>query len=195
MIRSGPVSNPEWVKKNTHISKYFPPVGPTLHYRMWIALWDDARACLECKSMHGKIYLPDEVPEIEPPRHPNCRCEIDFMQAAQAGTATEDGENGADYYVFYFGRLPGNYISKEQAKELGWNRFLGNLAEVAPGKMIGGDVYKNKNGHLPAAPGRVWYEADINYTRGFRTTQRLLYSSDGLLFVTYDHYRTFFEII
>ena len=43
--------------------------------------------------------------------------------------------------------------------------------------------------------GRIWYEADINYKRGYRNTQRLLFSNDGLIFVTYDHYETFAEII
>lgn len=70
----------------------------------------------------------------------------------------------------------------------------GNLGEVAPGKMIGGDVYQNKNGHLPSAPGRIWYEADLNYSTGYRATDRIVYSSDGLIFVTYDHYKTFMEI-
>ena len=60
--------------------------------------------------------------------------------------------------------------------------------------MIGGDVYKNREGKLPHANGRIWYEADINYTSGHRGTERILYSNDGLVFVTYDHYRTFYEI-
>ena len=51
------------------------------------------------------------------------------------------------------------------------------------------------DGHLPEASGRIWYEADINYTAGFRTRHRILYSNDGLVFVTYDHYDTFYEII
>ena len=60
--------------------------------------------------------------------------------------------------------------------------------------MIGGNVYKNREGKLPGQPGRIWYEADINYTGGFRTHDRILYSNDGLIFVTYDHYQTFYEI-
>ena len=58
-----------------------------------------------------------------------------------------------------------------------------------------GAVYKNKDGKLPQSPGRVWYEADINYTKGYRNQERILYSNDGLVFVTYDHYETFYEII
>jgi len=61
--------------------------------------------------------------------------------------------------------------------------------------MLGGDEYDNGNNHLPNAPGRIWYEADINYTSGKRNKERILYSNDGLIFVTYDHYRTFIEII
>lgn len=56
-------------------------------------------------------------------------------------------------------------------------------------------VYKNSNGHLPDDIGRVWYEADINYTKGYRGLGRIVFSNDGLVFVTYDHYETFYEII
>ncbi|MBD9010701.1 MAG: hypothetical protein EGR16_10275 [Clostridiales bacterium] len=48
--------------------------------------------------------------------------------------------------------------------------------------------------HLPAVPNRIWYEADINYEFGYRGTERILFSNDGLIFVTYDHYATFIEI-
>lgn len=61
--------------------------------------------------------------------------------------------------------------------------------------MIGGEIYKNKDKHLPDAAGRVWYEADINYKTGPRNSQRILWSNDGLVFVTYDHYLTFYEIV
>jgi len=65
---------------------------------------------------------------------------------------------------------------------------------VLPGKMIGGDPYDNANQKLPSAPGRQWYEADIDYTEGKRNSARVLYSNDGLVFVTYDHYHTFYEV-
>lgn len=61
--------------------------------------------------------------------------------------------------------------------------------------MIGGDPYYNENGHLPNALGRVWYEADISYVSGFRSDcDRILYSNDSLIFVTCDHYKTFYEV-
>jgi hypothetical protein len=65
---------------------------------------------------------------------------------------------------------------------------------VADGKIIGGDVYKNNEGKLPQTNSRIWYEADINYTSGYRGTDRIFYSNDGLIFVSYDHGTTFYEI-
>ena len=61
--------------------------------------------------------------------------------------------------------------------------------------MLTKGLYRNRNGHLPDAVGRTWYEADINYKGGYRNSQRIIFSNDGLIFVTYDHYQTFFEII
>ena len=60
--------------------------------------------------------------------------------------------------------------------------------------MLGGDVFANSAAKLPSAPGRIWYEADINYYDGRRNRHRVLWSNDGLIFVTYDHYSTFYEI-
>lgn len=77
---------------------------------------------------------------------------------------------------------------------MGFKSKLGNLHIVAPGKMIGGDYFMNARGQLPTAPGRIWYECDINYTSGYRNSCRILYSNDGLLFMTEDHYETFIEI-
>ncbi len=83
---------------------------------------------------------------------------------------------------------------KKGAEDAGWVNWKGNLANVLPGKMIGGDVFRNSRDKLPIAPGRIWYEADIDYESGFRDKQRILYSNDGLCFVSYDHYKTFTEI-
>lgn len=59
----------------------------------------------------------------------------------------------------------------------------------------GADIWLKVNGHLPQKQGRIWYEADINYKYGYRGDDRILYSNDGLIFVTYDHYMTFIEIV
>jgi len=92
------------------------------------------------------------------------------------------------------GRLPGYYITKAEALKLGWVSFKGNLHLKAPGKMIGGDIFFNDNKKLPDAAGRIWYEADINYISSYRNIMRILYSNDGLMFVTYDHYISFYEL-
>lgn len=122
------------------------------------------------------------------------RCEIEKMPAVFTGTATKEGTNGADVYFSATGELPSNYITKKQAQQFGWINYLGNLNVVAPGKTIGGDIYRNKDGRLPESLGRIWYEADINYDSGYRNCHRLLYSNDGLMFATYDHYMTFVQI-
>lgn len=61
--------------------------------------------------------------------------------------------------------------------------------------MLTKGVYKNRDKRLPDALGRIWYEADINHSFGYRGGERILYSNDGLIFVTYDHYATFVEIV
>ena len=61
--------------------------------------------------------------------------------------------------------------------------------------MLTKGAYKNRDKRLPDVPGRIWYEADINYSFGYRGGERIPYSNDGLIFATYDHYATFVEIV
>lgn len=150
--------------------------------------------CTYCASHHGTII---EISEIEDPhinKHLCCRCIYVPMRTKVCGNATDKGLNGADVYILIYKQLPNEYVSKEYAEDAGWDKKRGNLRDVLPGKTIGGDIYRNENEKLPVAKGRIWYEADINYTGGFRNGQRLLYSNDGLIFATYDHYHTFYEI-
>lgn len=88
-------------------------------------------------------------------------------------------------------RLPDYYISKQEARRLGWNMSVGDLCTVAPNKAIGGDRFANRENHLPNSPQRTWFEADIDYKCGFRGAKRLVYSNDGLIYLTTDHYRSF----
>ena len=97
-------------------------------------------------------------------------------------------------YIHTYGCLPNNYITKKEAKELGWDSREGNLWDVAPGKSIGGSRFGNYESQLPEAEGRKYYECDINYEGGYRGTERLIYSSDGLVFYTEDHYKTFQQL-
>lgn len=116
------------------------------------------------------------------------------MKAIIAGNATKDGLNGADYELRQTGQLPNYYITPDELKKLGW-RDGKRPSKYAPGKMFTRGEYENSNKHLPDALGRIWYEADINYTQGRRNRHRIVWSNDGLMFVTYDHYNTFYEII
>ncbi|OMF07789.1 ribonuclease [Paenibacillus amylolyticus] len=97
-------------------------------------------------------------------------------------------------YISEHNELPPNYITKKEARELGWEPSEGNLREVAPGKSIGGDVFRNREGLLPNKKGRIWYEADINYSGGRRGSDRILYSNDGLIYQTTDHYKSFEQL-
>ena len=171
-----------------------PRVTESVNYKHWISV-EDLRRCLICADCHGKIWPIIETSKIEPPVHHNCRCVIEVMKAIAAGTATINGTSGADWCLKYEGKLPDNYISYNDAKKQGFRTYLGNLDKIANGKMLTKGLYRNRNGHLPDAVGRTWYEADINYKGGYRNSQRIFFSNDGLIFVTYDHYQTFFEII
>jgi ribonuclease T1 len=77
---------------------------------------------------------------------------------------------------------------------LGWDSDQGNLWEVTDQLSIGGDVFGNREGLLPKAAGRIWYECDVNYQGGFRGAERILYSNDGLIYYSDDHYQTFSKL-
>jgi len=97
-------------------------------------------------------------------------------------------------YIHTYGRLPDNFITKNEARDLGWVSSEGNLWDVAYGMSIGGDKFGNREGLLPDAEGRVWYECDINYQGGFRGSERIVFSNDGLVYYTSDHYESFDQI-
>ncbi len=93
-------------------------------------------------------------------------------------------------YLHLYGHLPGNFITKKQAEDLGWSG--GSLERYAPGKCIGGSKFGNYEGLLPEAKGRQYYECDID-TLGAKSrgAKRIVYSSDGLIYYTGDHYESF----
>lgn len=116
------------------------------------------------------------------------------MEAVIAGEGTKDGQNGADYWMKYIADLPDYYITRDELLSLGWEKGK-SPAKFAPGKMVTMGIYRNDDNRLPQISGRVCYEADINYYSGRRNDHRLLWSNDGLRFVTYNHYEIFLEII
>lgn len=97
-------------------------------------------------------------------------------------------------YIHTYGKLPLNYITKAKAQEMGWDPEKGNLSDVLPGMSIGGSAFGNYEGNLPRATGRRYFECDIDYEGGYRGAKRLIYSNDGLVFYTEDHYKTFEQL-
>jgi ribonuclease T1 len=97
-------------------------------------------------------------------------------------------------YLHIYGKLPGNFITKREAENLGWEASKGNLWEVTEKKSIGGDRFGNREGLLPNTNGRKWFECDIDYEGGFRNEKRIVYSSDGLIYYTGNHYESFTQL-
>ena len=96
-------------------------------------------------------------------------------------------------YIHENGCLPDNFMTKEEARALGWEG--GSLEEYAPGMAIGGDKFGNYEGLLPEAKGRQYYECDIDTIgRDSRGAKRLVFSNDGLIFYTENHYDSFVQL-
>lgn len=93
-------------------------------------------------------------------------------------------------YLHLYAHLPQNFITKKDARALGWNG--GGLDDYADGKCIGGDRFGNYEGLLPDAPGREYHECDIDTLHAAsRGAKRIVYSNDGLIYYTEDHYESF----
>lgn len=98
-------------------------------------------------------------------------------------------ENTVINYVKQNHQLPDYYITKNEAKKAGWNPSEGNLCEVLPGKAIGGDYFGNREGKLPK--GVKYFEADVNYNCGNRNGDRIVFTKNGEVYLTKNHYKSF----
>ena len=113
---------------------------------------------------------------------------------ASEPTLPEDGSyttaEDVALYLHLYGRLPKNFITKKEARALGWES--GGLESYAPGKCIGGDRFGNYEGLLPEKKGRSYTECDID-TLGAKSrgAKRIVFSNDGLIYYTDDHYESF----
>ena len=106
----------------------------------------------------------------------------------RGGTYTTKDDVAA--YVHAYGELPENFITKTRARALGWEG--GSLQDMAPNKAIGGDKFGNFEGLLPEKAGRVYYECDIDTLKASsRGAKRIVFSNDGLIYYTDDHYESF----
>lgn len=103
---------------------------------------------------------------------------------------TYDKADDVALYIHVYGKLPSNYITKKEAQKLGWSG--GSLEKYAAGKCIGGDHYGNYEGLLPEKKGRSYTECDIETLgKSSRGAKRIVFSNDGLIYYTKDHYKTF----
>ena len=117
-------------------------------------------------------------------------------QAADEATITEDGwystPEEVALYIHTYGDLPDNFITKKEAEQLGWDSKKGNLWDVAEGMSIGGDHFGNYEGLLPEEDS--YTECDVNYNGGYRGSERIIFSDDGDIYYTGDHYKSFEQL-
>ncbi len=126
----------------------------------------------------------EQTPEVPPAEEP----------PAQEPALDEDGsytsKEDVALYIHLYGRLPDNFITKKEAEALGWSG--GSLEPYAPGKCIGGSYFGNYEGLLPKKKGRSYTECDIDTLgKKSRGSKRIVFSNDGLIYYTEDHYNTF----
>lgn len=117
--------------------------------------------------------------------------------AVPAPTATPGPLDEAQWladYIFEHGELPENFITKREAESLGWKTTYRYVSDLGLGTAIGGDYFGNYEQKLPVVKGRKYYEADCFYQRGPRNEYRIIYSTDGHVWYTEDHYETFTEL-
>lgn len=137
----------------------------------------------------------DAVPAADAPSD----AEADAVSPGESGKSSPAAlDEGGEYtsaedvalYLHLYAHLPQNFITKKDARVLGWNG--GGLDDYADGKCIGGDRFGNYEGLLPDAPGREYHECDIDTLHAAsRGAKRIVYSNDGLIYYTEDHYESF----
>ena len=134
------------------------------------------------------------MPETEAQTETAEAAEEPAEEPEPAEAIAEDGwyttKEDVALYIHTYGKLPDNFITKDEARELGWEG--GGLEDYDPGKCIGGDRFGNYEGLLPKASGRKYTECDID-TMGqdSRGPKRIVFSNDGLIYYTEDHYESF----
>lgn len=137
----------------------------------------------QTQQQEQQDVLPDEGEDVP-----------DALDDGADAAIDEDGsytsKEDVALYIHTYGHLPGNFITKKEAQALGWSG--GSLEPYAPGKCIGGSHFGNYEGLLPEAEGRSYTECDID-TLGAdsRGGKRIVFSNDGLIYYTGDHYESF----
>lgn len=133
---------------------------------------------------------PEEIPEPEAEPEPEVIPEPEPEKPAIDENGSYDDKENVALYIHTYGKLPPNYITKAEAQDLGWEG--GSVERYAPGKCMGGMKFGNYEGLLPKKNGRQYYECDIDTLgESSRGAKRIVYSNDGLVYYTDDHYESF----
>ena len=147
------------------------------------AVYPDSTQITESTQQAESTPVPENTPQTESAE------DEDLVYYGDDYTAPLD----VAAYIYEWEELPPNFITKNEAKELGWDSSKGNLWDVAYGMSIGGDRFGNREGLLPE--GEEYRECDVNYTGGYRGAERLVYSIDDYdIYYTADHYESFEQV-
>lgn len=132
------------------------------------------------------VQTPKPLRTPKPSQTPKAAQETEILDEYGSYTTKDD----VALYLHIYGHLPSNFITKKEAEMAGW--YGGPLDRVLPGMCIGGDYFGNYEGQLPKAKGRKWTECDINTLgKKSRGAERIIFSNDGLIYYTPDHYESF----
>ena len=142
-----------------------------------------------CESVWNALDALPDLTEDTSAALPESDAPVDTSTALPDENGSYTERDDVALYLWTYRCLPRNFLTKADARALGWEG--GSLEPYAPGCSIGGDRFGNRERLLPEASGRTWYECDVNYAGGYRGAERVLYSSDGLIYYTDDHYESF----
>ena len=137
---------------------------------------------------------PEVSVQPETPAEPEVPSEPETPAEPEEPTLDEDGwysdKDNVALYIHLYGKLPENYITKDECQDLGYSNH--QASQAVPDGAIGGDRFGNYEGLLPDAPGRTWTECDIDtWGKSSRGAKRIVFSNDGLIYYTDDHYESF----
>ncbi len=165
------------------------PIRPWIIMIAFLLVLACLSGCQTTVSDQPSVPATQQTSQTEPGQ----TTDEDSVIAVQEGQGYSTREEVAAY-LHQFHKLPPNFITKAEALRLGWDNTKGNLWEVTDKMSIGGDRFGNREGLLPSAKGRVYYECDINYDGGYRGAERIVYSNDGLIYYSDDHYQSFTQL-
>lgn len=153
-----------------------------------IAAWTQEEAPAESETPPQEELPPETEAREEAPPETTASTQEEAPPIAKEGSYTT--KEDVALYIHTYGCLPENFMTKNEARELGWEG--GGLEDYAPGMCIGGDRFGNYEGLLPEAQGRRYTECDIDTLgKDKRGAKRIVFSNDGLIYYTDDHYESF----